>query len=233
MAHPPRLGSDHEQRNGSWNHHPRRIARRVLHAAASRRGGARHRRRDAPERHRPGARLRGGQSHPSLLEAGLEVVAVDESAEMLAHVRGARTVCARAQELDLGERFDSVVLASYLVNLPDAALRHELLASCARHVAEGGSVLIQWQPPEAHDQWEAGRGSERDGVGIMMTELEEVSPGTFAATMRYTAGERVWTQSFQSRRLTVEDLAADLARAGLALDGFLTEDRTWARAVPA
>ncbi|MEU4329704.1 class I SAM-dependent methyltransferase [Nonomuraea dietziae] len=174
----------------------------------------------------------GRVTHP-LLEAGLEVVAVDESAEMLAHVRGARTVCARAQELDLGERFDSVVLASYLVNLPDAALRHELLASCARHVAEGGSVLIQWQPPEAHDQWEAGRGSERDGVGIMMTELEEVSPGTFAATMRYTAGERVWTQSFQSRRLTVDDLAADLARAGLALDGFLTEDRTWARAVPA
>lgn len=125
----------------------------------------------------------GRVTHP-LVAAGFQVVAVDESAEMLTHVRGAQTVHGRAQE-------------------------------------------------PALDRWAVGRGREDDGIGIMMTELEEVAPGTYAATMRYTAGERVWTQSFLSQRLTVEELAAELQREGLALDGFLTEDRTWARAVPA
>ncbi|MEU7893107.1 class I SAM-dependent methyltransferase [Nonomuraea sp. NPDC049152] len=174
----------------------------------------------------------GRVTHP-LVAAGFQVVAVDESAEMLAHVRGVRAVHGRAQELALDRRFDAVVLGSYLINIPDEGLRHDLLAACARHVAAGEAVLIQWQPPEAHARWAVGRGREDDGIGIMMTELEEVAPGTYAATMRYTAGERVWTQSFLSQRLTVEELAAELEREGLALDGFLTEDRTWARAVPA
>ncbi|MGW4474191.1 class I SAM-dependent methyltransferase [Nonomuraea sp. NPDC004354] len=174
----------------------------------------------------------GRVTHP-LVAAGFQVVAVDESAEMLAHVRGAQTVHARAQELALDRRFDAVLLASYLINIPDRELRRDLLAACARHVAANGSVLIQWQPPEAHDRWAVGRGREADGIGIMMTRVDEVAPGTFAATMRYTAGERVWTQSFLSQRLTVEDLADELERERLTLDGFLTEDRTWARAVPA
>jgi SAM-dependent methyltransferase len=40
-------------------------------------------------------------THP-LAELGHEVVAVDESPEMLAHVHGAQTVCARIEDLALG-----------------------------------------------------------------------------------------------------------------------------------
>ena len=50
-------------------------------------------------------------THP-LTGLGHPVVAVDESPEMLAHVRGAETVCARIEDLDLGRRFDAVLLAS-------------------------------------------------------------------------------------------------------------------------
>jgi hypothetical protein len=41
-------------------------------------------------------------THP-LIERGFAVTAVDESAEMLERVRGARTICSPIEELDLGE----------------------------------------------------------------------------------------------------------------------------------
>ncbi|MGR6920564.1 class I SAM-dependent methyltransferase [[Actinomadura] parvosata] len=175
----------------------------------------------------------GRVTHP-LVDLGFDVVAVDESPEMLALVRGARTVVARVEELRLGERFDTVMLASQLVNTADDAARHALLAACARHVKPGGAVLIQWMPAEAHDRWHVGMGRTDGDISITMAAVEEVSPGVFHATMRYAHGDdRVWTQSFSSKRLTDDDLAAALEAEGLRLDRFLTEDRTWVVAVPA
>ncbi|GAA4917309.1 SAM-dependent methyltransferase [Nonomuraea thailandensis] len=178
----------------------------------------------------------GRVTHP-LIDLGFDVVAVDESPEMLARVRGARTVAARVQELRLGERFNTVMLASQLVNTVDDASRHALLAACARHVGRGGAVLIQWMPAEAHDRWHVGMGRQDGDVSITMAAVEEVSPGVFHATMRYTYGEdgreQVWTQSFSSKRLTDGELAAALRTEGLRLERFLTEDRTWVVAVPA
>ena len=46
-------------------------------------------------------------THP-LVALGHPVVAVDESPEMLAHVRGAETVCARIEDLALDRRFNVV-----------------------------------------------------------------------------------------------------------------------------
>ncbi|MEO3792309.1 class I SAM-dependent methyltransferase [Nonomuraea sp. B10E15] len=175
----------------------------------------------------------GRVTHP-LIERGFEVVAVDESAEMLARVRGTHTVLGRVEDLRLDRRFDTVMLASQLVNTVDPAVRRAFLATCARHVKPGGAVLIQWKPAHVHDRWHAGQ-SRRDGdVTITLAAVEEVSPGIFQATMRYTHGEdKVWTQSFSSRRLTDEELSADLAAEGLRLDRFLTDDRTWVVASPA
>ncbi|GAA3205013.1 class I SAM-dependent methyltransferase [Nonomuraea helvata] len=174
----------------------------------------------------------GRVTHP-LIGLGFEVVAVDESAEMLAHVRGATTVLARVQELRLDRRFDTVTLASQLVNTVDDAARRELIAACARHVRPGGAVLIQWMPAEAHDRWQVGRGRQDGDITITMAAVDEVAPGLFHATMRYTYGDdKVWTQSFASKRLTDDDLSADLAAEGLRLERFVTEDRTWVLAVP-
>jgi hypothetical protein len=53
-----------------------------------------------------------------------------------------------------------------------------------------------------------------------------------SATAEYQAGDRVWTHSFTTALVDDEDLAADLAATRLALDAFLTEDRTWLRAAP-
>ncbi|MFI7701340.1 class I SAM-dependent methyltransferase [Nonomuraea sp. NPDC049480] len=175
----------------------------------------------------------GRVTHP-LVERGFHVVAVDESPEMLARVRGAEAVLARVEDLRLDRRFDTVMLASQLVNTTDDAVRSALLDTCARHAEPGGAVLIQWMPAERHDQWRAGMGRVDGDVTIRLAAVEQVSPGIFHATMRYTYGDdKVWTQSFSSRRLTDDDLAADLTAAGLRLDRFLTEDRTWVLATPA
>ena len=68
----------------------------------------------------------GRVTHP-LVARGHPVVAVDDSAEMLARIHGARTVCSRIEDLDLGERFDAVLLMSYLVGY---RARGPLLSSC-------------------------------------------------------------------------------------------------------
>src|SRR5438128_598118 len=62
-----------------------------------------------------------------LTERGLQVVAVDESAEMLDRIAGTRTVVARIEELDLCMHFDVVMLASHLVNVPDDDAALQLL----------------------------------------------------------------------------------------------------------
>ena len=104
----------------------------------------------------------GRMTHP-LVALGHPVVAVDESGEMLARIRGAVTVRARIQELDLGRRFDAVVLASFLVNEPDDDLRGRFLLACRDHVGDDGCVLIQRHPAAWLD--EAAEG-ERTSGGI-------------------------------------------------------------------
>jgi SAM-dependent methyltransferase len=190
-----------------------------------------------------------------LVALGHPVVAVDESAEMLAWVRGAdahqdgsgpggtasispgkasvgaETVRARIQDLDLGWRFEVVLLASFLVNTDDGDLRRRFLQACRRHVGEGGCVLVQRHPPAWFD--EAVEGERTDGgITFRLRDLSRPGPGLLAATAEYQVGERVWTQTFTAERLDDEALAAALAAAGLAVDAYLTGDGSWVRAVP-
>jgi SAM-dependent methyltransferase len=173
-----------------------------------------------------------GRVTHQLLELGHPVVAVDESAEMLARIRGAETVRARIEELDLGRRFDAVLLASFLVNTDDPELRRRLLASCRRHVRDGGWVLVQRHPPRWFDDAVEGEGVA-GGVVHRLRDLERPGPGLLSATVEYRVGERRWTQSFTAERLDDGQLAAALGEAGLAVDAYLTADGSWVRAVPA
>jgi SAM-dependent methyltransferase len=173
----------------------------------------------------------GRMTHP-LVALGHPVVAVDESAEMLARIRGAETVQARIQELDLGRRFDAVVLASFLVNEPDGDLRGRFLRACRDHVGDDGCVLVQRHPPVWFD--EAAEGERTSGgITFRLRDLARPGPGLLSATVEYQVGARVWTQWFTARRLDDGELAAVLAEAGLAVDAYLTGDGSWVRAVPA
>jgi SAM-dependent methyltransferase len=73
-----------------------------------------------------------GRITRQLVQLGYDVTAVDESSEMLAHVRGATTVLARIEELDLQRRFDAVLLLSNLLTV-EPRRRRVFLAACARH----------------------------------------------------------------------------------------------------
>jgi len=166
-----------------------------------------------------------------LVALGHEVVAVDESPEMLAHVRDAETVCARIEGLSLGRRFDAVLLASHLINVADEPIRNALLAACREHVADGGCVIVQQHAPEWFTE---AADSERasDGMILRMRDVSRPAPNLVTATVEYVVGDQRWTQTFTSMSLDDAALAAVLADAGLRLDRYLTDDRTWLRAVP-
>jgi SAM-dependent methyltransferase len=172
----------------------------------------------------------GRVTHP-LIALGHPVVAVDESPEMLAHVRGAETVCARIEDLSLGRRFAVVLLASHLLNT-DADARRVLLDACRQHVADDGCVIIQQYDPEWFATASAGEAT-RDGVLYRLRDVSRPAPNLVCATVEYVAGDRRWTQTFTAERVDEAELSASLAGAGLSLDRYLTEDRSWLRAVPA
>ncbi|GAA0390624.1 methyltransferase [Acrocarpospora corrugata] len=174
-----------------------------------------------------------GRVTHGLLALGHEVVAVDESPEMLGHVKGARTVASSIQDLALPEVFDVVLLMSYVIETADDDLRAAFLRGCRRHVAQDGCVILQRQPPEWYDTVEPFERDAGDGHTVAMTDLQRPGPGLLGATMRYTVGERTWTHYFLSKRLDDDFLEASLNAAGLSIAGFLTPDRGWVRAVPA
>ena len=171
----------------------------------------------------------GRVTHP-LVALGHPVVGVDESPEMLAHVRGAETVCATIQGLSLGRRFGAVLLASHLINA-DAGTRSAFLATCRRHVADNGCVIVQQHAPE---WFSAATETEdtRDGVTYRLRDVSRPAPNLLTATVEYAVGDRCWTQTFTTTRLDEAELDASLGAAGLRLDRYLTEDRSWFRAVP-
>jgi SAM-dependent methyltransferase len=171
----------------------------------------------------------GRVTHP-LLERGFTVTAVDESPEMLERVRGARTVCTPIEQLELDERFDAVLLASHLVHAGDLQVRRALLDTCRRHVADGGCVLIQRERADIHD--DLPREGEIEGGLVRILSSEPVAPGVRSVRVEYVFPDAHWTQTFLSRPLTTEEFEQALAEAGLAVDAYLTPDRTWVRAVP-
>jgi SAM-dependent methyltransferase len=165
-----------------------------------------------------------------LVRRGFIVTAVDESPEMLARVHGVRTVCSPIEELDLGERFDVVMLGSCLVHTGDPDMRRGLLATCLRHVAADGCVLIQREPQDAHENLP----SERplgDGL-VRIVSSDPAGPGMRSVHAEYVFPGARWTQTFLSRPLTREEFERALAEAGLAVAAYLTGDRTWVRAIP-
>ncbi|MER7778121.1 class I SAM-dependent methyltransferase [Streptomyces sp. NPDC096191] len=172
----------------------------------------------------------GRMTHP-LLERGFSVTAVDESAEMLEHVRGARTICVPIEHLDLGERFDVVMMASFLVHTGDVEVRRGLLSTCARHVADDGCVLIQREGADYHTNLPRER-VDPSGFTVRILSADPVAEGVNSVRAEYEFPDAVWTQTFLARPLTKEQFEQALAEAGLRVDRYLTDDGTWVRAIP-
>jgi SAM-dependent methyltransferase len=123
-----------------------------------------------------------------LLELGHPVIAVDDSPEMLARVRGAETVLSRIEDLRLGRRFDAVLLASHLINRPDP---RALLTAVRRHLSGQGRAVIEWHPPAWFD-------TVADGAGGALGEARLVAllAGAGLAFGGWCTPECTWFTAF-------------------------------------
>ncbi|WP_405661356.1 class I SAM-dependent methyltransferase [Streptomyces sp. NBC_01166] len=187
---------------------------------------------------RPGASVlelgcgAGRVTHP-LVALGFDVTAVDESAQMLEHVHGARTVRSPIETLDLGEeRFDAVVLGSFLVHTSDHRVREGLLGTCRRYVKDDGVVLIQREGADYHSDVPREREDRAAGCIIRILSSDPVGDGVDEVRVEYVFEDARWTQTFRSRELSVERFEAYLEEAGLVVGRYLTPDGVWVLARP-
>ncbi|MEV4050989.1 class I SAM-dependent methyltransferase [Amycolatopsis sp. NPDC049688] len=163
----------------------------------------------------------GRVTHP-LAELGHELVAVDDSPAMLAHVRSP-AVCVRIGDLDLGRTFDAVLLGSHLINTEQDADRQAMLAAARRHLSPDGQLIVEWHPPEWFDTAASGQGRLLGEVTIELADV--VRDGDLlSATVRYSARGRAWHQEFTCRRLALDHV---LTSADFVFDRWLTPDHMW------
>ena len=153
-----------------------------------------------------------GRVTRQLVRLGYDVVAVDESAEMLGHVDAAETVHARIESLDLARRFDAALLLSNLLTV-EPPQRRAFLAACARHadVLVVETLPLGWSPQSSDS-----------------LRIDRIADGVVHGEVFYDGG---WSHAFAMRVFADEAaLAAALAEGGWALDRWLDRDRGWFRA---
>jgi SAM-dependent methyltransferase len=168
-----------------------------------------------------------GRIADALVAVGHPTTGVDQSAAMLAHVHRATPVLADIEGLDLGRRFDAVVLASHLVNTADSEQRRAFLATCVRHVDPRGVVLVELHDPAWAAQVDAGPLGERDSVRFALEGVTRDGDRLNATSVYVIDGRRLrhrWTAQI------LDDAALDreLAAVGLTRVRFLDPEATWA-----
>jgi SAM-dependent methyltransferase len=166
-----------------------------------------------------------GRIADPLTSDGHVVVAVDESPEMLAEVRIAQPVQAQIEDLELDDRFDLVLALSHLVNSPDD-VRSRVLATCSRHLADDGLVLLQRHDPVR--RLEASMNETRIGdVRLLLVDVDDSAWPTVHATTIYRLGDDEWRQAWTS--VILDDAATDLALQGAGLEA-VSMDGAWVTA---
>ena len=129
-----------------------------------------------------------------------------------------------AATVDLGREFDTVVLASYLVN--DPALAPAFLTTCRRHVSAAGAVVVQRYDPV----WaRCGRcGATTSGDVTIQVDRLHVDGQDLDLGVAYCVEGRTWRQDISARLVDDDDLERLAGRAGLVVHGWLDEFRSWA-----
>lgn len=170
-----------------------------------------------------------GRITHALVAAGHPVVAVDQSADMLEHVRGARTVLSDIESLDLGERFPVVTLGSCLVNMPN--LGERFVDTCRRHVADDGIALVQRTSPEWAGSLRAGTRLRVGRFDVLITEAR-VENGMLTAAQECTDGTTTWRHSWTDIVFTDEEFDALVSRGGFSAPRWLAEEWALLRPMP-
>lgn len=171
-----------------------------------------------------------GRLADPLAELGHQVTAVGEFAEMLSHVRRARTVHARFEELRLPERFDAVVMAGCLLNYLGPDVRHTALAAAANHLKPAGTALIQWRFPQWFAMRTEGHHRMVSGSSVQTMTIHTSRDGVVAGEFGLEVDGRVFSQPFEFQVLPTAQLLDELHDAGLRLETAEPENTEWLRA---
>ena len=170
-----------------------------------------------------------GRIAHALTAKGHRVTVVDQCQAMLDHVHDdVERHLADIEELDLGRTFDAVLLASFLVNTPHEHQRDAFLATCERHLADGGAVYVQRLDPELVPL-AVDAESEDDGVTYAMSDVRH-DGSRFEATMAFRItgdDEQQWQHRYEGVVLDDDELAKALAPHHLRIARFLDDQRTW------
>lgn len=147
--------------------------------------------------------------------------------------------------IDLGQRFELVVLGSHLINLPDPAARTASLRIAARHVAGGstgasgdrasggrssrapGTVLVEHHPLDWASTAAATPATAGGSPGMVDVRRD---PPFVSAVSVFDVGGRVVRQPFTARVLADAELADALDAAGLVV--VRRVGPTWLEASP-
>lgn len=172
-----------------------------------------------------------GRLTRKLLEWGLNVTAVDNSADMLVYVPGdANRVVSDIENLRLVDTFDTVLLASCLVNHPSASTRASLAATARCHVARGGQLLVECHDADRLRNAQVGPAGCVGGLGIFIEAVHQCA-GDIEMTVRYNMDDQIWRHSFRASLLLEAEIETLLADVGFHSCEWLGEKRRWVRAV--
>jgi SAM-dependent methyltransferase len=167
-----------------------------------------------------------------LAALGHPVTGVDDSPAMLDRSPDLPGVCAPIQALRLDRTFDVVLLASTLINA-DPGTRRGFLAAVRRHLRDDGIAVIQQNPPGWFESLEGAARVRDDPGGIRrIIRVARWEPPRLRTEIEYQADGNVWTHAWTSYQISDQELARDLASAGLRLGDWLTDDRAWFTAPP-
>jgi SAM-dependent methyltransferase len=165
-----------------------------------------------------------GRLAEPLAALGHPVTGVDNEPQMLAALRLTRGVLADIATLDLGERFDGVLLMSHFVDSADTAMVAAMLATVRRHLHDAGVAVVErHQPGWASTCTESTR--EIDGVRLTFHDLHR-SGGVLSATMRYDFDGHTIEQRISIRDRDDNQLAELADAAGLRPDRRLNPTGT-------
>ncbi|HET6908519.1 MAG TPA: methyltransferase domain-containing protein [Mycobacteriales bacterium] len=168
-----------------------------------------------------------GRIADPLAGAGYDVLAVDESAEMLGHISRATPLQSRIEDFRSEERFDAVLLLSHLVNTAFDAHRQALLGTAASHVVADGIVVLQRLDPGR--DFRPGR-SMLGSVEVCLLDVDDSQWPVVSATTRCSVSGQSWDQPWQMTVLDDEATTRALQDHNLHA---LRMDGAWVVATPA
>ena len=174
------------------------------------------------------AEIEAAVDHPAIPEGTVSIL------EPPADPANAAEKCAQIDEMlaqhgyrRLDRTFGVVLLASTMINVAPA-LRREFLATCRHHLADGGVVVFQQNPPSWFEESGQAPRVRDDPSGIRrIIRSARREPPRMHIEVEYQVGGRVWTHAWASYEIGADELTGDLAAARLRFGRWLADDHAW------